>query len=182
MAKYYVIPVNNGTALFVVKSTDNPYAPTPPYCGGCPVVIGGTESGDCSPVSTIVSEADEESHHKIAVTGRGNDIHIVHDAVQGNHTMWFYTTRSYTYNSAATLRRDDTGAKWRETTGEVFMVDLRNAPTTDKATTGNWMLGQFLGQFPGRNISPQSRAEYLGSESVEAIRKTAIAIQNGTLP
>jgi hypothetical protein len=100
------------------------------------------------------------------------DLRGAHFATLGAYEMegrsaFFYTAQIFDYQKNYLLSPAQAGqAKYRETTGEILLLDLDSAPCADDTTTAIWMLQQLWVQFGARNLP--ARGEFIASAMVKA--------------
>jgi hypothetical protein len=186
-AKYYIIPIDNiGCGYFGVKAQINPYTGgVYNWAAMCPNIFGGNLQGSIA--QTLYQETREESHFKIdlnqAAMQNPGTLHQIHQAGAHPNLMTFYAMRgNFTYNPApwfpAVLANQNA---YRETTGEVFCIDLGGLHTAHRSVVAGAVCAALQSSRGLRQIAPQSHSQFLISETAEAIRLTAIAVQNGTI-
>jgi hypothetical protein len=178
MTKYYVIPIDgDGLGYFGIKEATNPYTHTPWFCGGCPQTFGGNDQGGIP--ETLYRETLEESHMKISLVRKVAYYKKVHE----HDDMNFWVCTKFSYDPSYTLPHfvKSTDKKYWETTGAVLKVDMSEVPTTNREAAATRMLQAYF-RRTGSRPKPQNIAEFLTSETAEAIRKAAEVVQSGHLP
>jgi len=170
--KSYVFPVQDGVAYMGVKSTVNPYNPGAYWwCAGCPNVFGGDDDGD-DPFITCHREAAEESHWKLDLNAARITFMEVTFPPNGIRSSFYYAT-GFDYDQYARLPAGlAIQAKYRETTGEVLLLDLEDAyaHVGSNAAMATWMLMQLWIQFGGRNLGA-ARDQFVDSVTVTVFRR-----------
>lgn len=175
MDKYYVIPVDSsGNAYLGIKSPVNPHGDKPVWNAGAPNPFGGN-SDHRSIKDTAYFEAREESHYKIDINTEMAEFTEVHK--EGN--MTFYTIQgNFNFDPNAYFSRVLLDKpKFRETTGEVLMVDLKILDVTNANTVANGTLEQMKKQLLSGNLTGPGETDFRTSATCEAIRKAALAFR-----
>lgn len=175
MAKYYVIPIDNGDlAYFGIRSSMNPYRGSRLWCSCAPNIFGGNDDNALGAMETIFREAREESHFKIDINTMSANLIPVHTS----GIMTFFAIRgNFTINQSpyfpSYLAKQ---SKYQECTGKVFSVNLRALPSVDKRSAGRALLNACpaMGEPDHRALGA---IEFLGSEMAEAVRATAAQVQ-----
>ncbi|MBC5763209.1 hypothetical protein [Ramlibacter albus] len=177
MPKHYVLPIDsNGNGLFPIKQRLNPYTNESWFCGGCPQLFGGTDQGGM--METLYRETQEESHLKVDLTGDDIFYHLVHT----HGEMSFYVCTKFAYNPDAyfpkLLSKQN---KYRETTGEIFTIDMSDVPTDTRQNAAVRWVEQYHVRSGGRRPPELSIAQLMLSETAEAFRLAAETYQSGDL-
>jgi hypothetical protein len=163
-----------------IRANLNPYVLWEPWwCAGCPSVFGGNDDGN-SAYETCSREAAEESHGKLDLEG-------AHFAPLGTYEMdrersaYFYIATGFDYQENYLLSPALANqAKYRETTGEILLLDLDSAPRRGNMKTALWMLQQLREQF-GASRSPV-RGEFVRSAMVQAFEDLVMFHRAGGIP
>ena len=195
MPKHYVIPIDaDNYAYLGVKSSRNPYSGNQWFCGGAPNPFGGNLQGTVE--NTLYYEAREESHMKIDIqqdnlrvgalgTANINCPQVHHSPNHGG--MTFYALRENFRYSPGPYFPDILARmpKYQETTGKVIKFDLTSIDLTDPSNNNRGAVADAVmnkaRQQYGIDIPGQGVIEFRGSETAEAIRQAALAVQAGRI-
>jgi hypothetical protein len=172
--KYYVIPIDaQANAYLGVKARVNPYSGRKSYCAGCPNLFGGNADGRDAR-DTVYVETLEESHHKITLPDNGM-LRTIHAAEDGNNNMEFYAMLIWdqSYDASVTLRPEEAARPaYRETTGEVLRVNLRQLDKDNRHTAFQQVINTLNAE-----PDPEDLMEFLNSHSFEALHLAAKMMQ-----
>jgi hypothetical protein len=183
-AKHYIIPIDaQNRAYLGRKSMTNPYTNTPYTWGrGAPNIFGGNLQVDAD--TTLYMETREESHYKVDLNQLNLAAKVqVHQAYDNHgNLMTFYAIRgNFTYNAAPYFPALLAGQpKYRETTGDILMIDLGSLTYDNAGAAGGQITGAFTAAFgpPGPLVQMN---DFLTSEGMTALCYAAFMVQWGQI-
>jgi len=183
--KHYIIPIDTASRAYLGrKNFINPYTGNPyGWCQGAPNIFGGNQQLNVD--TTLYNETREESHYKIDL----NQVNLaaakqqVHQAYTATgELMTFYAVRgNFTYTPAPYFPRFlAMQPKYRETTGEVFLVNLGTLTYDNAGTAAAQVTGAFTAAF-GPIAPTIHMADFLASEGMTALCYAAYMVQWGQI-